>query len=54
MGGKLVKSGLLGTGKMAVAQEEGEGGDRTSPSLLRINTQKIPLDLISKKIIQGT
>jgi hypothetical protein len=43
MGKKLVKPGLLETAKMAVAKEGGEGCDRASPSLLRINTQKIPL-----------
>jgi len=34
-----IKPGLLGTGMMAVAQEEDGGCDRASPSLLRINTQ---------------
>jgi hypothetical protein len=43
MGKKRVKPGLFETAKMAVAKEAGEGCDRASLSLLRINTQKIPL-----------
>jgi hypothetical protein len=52
MGGKLVKSGLLETGKMPVRQEGGEGCDRALPPLLRINTQKIPVYQKSKILSQ--
>jgi len=43
MGKKLVKAGLLETALMAVAKEGGDGCDRASLSLSRINTQNIPL-----------